>query len=92
MQADELIKQGTTIADQQHREKVHRCEMHYNDKAAEWEHQERMAQLNTDQIKRTQDFEMKMAQLKLQQLDHELELAKVQSGHPGVDVSSSSST
>jgi len=92
MQADELIKRGTTIADQQRREKVHRRETHYNDKAAEREHQERMAQLNADQIKRTQDFEMKMAQLKLQQLDRELELAKVQSGHPGADVSSSSST
>jgi hypothetical protein len=89
MQADELIKRGATFADRQHEEKARRRDAHYHDKAAERAHEERMAQVNAEQAERMQAFEMKMAELKLKQLDRELELAKVRSG--GNVCSSSSS-
>ena len=66
--------------DRQHDEKSHRRKAHYHDKAAECAHEEHMAQVNAEQVKSTQAFEVKMAMLKLQQLDHELLLAKVWSG------------
>ena len=80
MQADELIKRGATFADWQHDEKSCRHEAHYHDKAAECAHEEHMAQVNAEQVKSTQAFEVKMAMLKLQQLDYKLLLAKVWSG------------
>ena len=66
--------------DWQHDEKSRCRGAHYHDKAAERAHEERMAQVNAEQVKSTQAFEVKMAMLKLQQLDHELLLAKVRSG------------
>jgi hypothetical protein len=80
MQADELIKRGATFADRQHEEKARRRDAHYHDKAAERAHEERTVQVNAEQAERMQAFEMKMAELKLKQLDRELELAKVRSG------------
>jgi hypothetical protein len=65
IQADELIKQGTTFADWQHEEKAHRRHAHYHDKVAERAHKEQMAQVNAEQAERMQAFEMKMAELKL---------------------------
>ena len=66
--------------DQQHDEKSRCHKAHYHDKAVERAHEERMAQVNAEQVKSTQAFEVKMVMLKLQQLDRELLLAKVWSG------------
>ena len=70
MQADNLITKGASMAESSRDDCARRRNAHYQNKKAEQTHQQWLAQFNAD-------HEMNMAQLKLQQLECELELARL---------------
>jgi len=70
MQADDLIAKGMSMAESLRNERSKRCDVHYQDKEAERNHQQWLAQFNAD-------HEKSMARLRLEQLDRELELEKL---------------
>ena len=75
MQADDLITKGMDMAAKLHDERTHRRDAHYQDKEAEQNYQQWLVQFNAD-------HEKSMAQLKLKQLERELELERLrQSGN-----------
>jgi hypothetical protein len=69
-QADELIAKGTVMAETLRDDQARRRNARYNNKEAERSHQQWMAQFNAD-------HEKSMAQLRLQQLERELELERL---------------
>ena len=70
MQADDLITKGASMAESSRDDRTRRRNAHYQNKEAERTHQQWLAQFNAD-------HEKNMAQLKLQQLECELELARL---------------
>ena len=73
----DLLLTGESFSWVQCEEKGHHCDVHYHDKEAQRNHECWKAEHNAAEMARKQEFELQMANMRVKQMELELELVRM---------------